>query len=177
MKLLFALLIVAALTEAIGVFYLFQKKSTIPLFFVYTLAEGFFLVPMYYFKGETRLFKLSVLFGFLCFLILLVFKLIFQWTNEVLNTVIALQVLLYSSVMLYRMQNQSNKKDLLASAFFWINLGFFMYYGSSMFFLMFENKVRYAPSYIRSFITSTHMIINTCCNLLLSFGLCKIKRN
>jgi hypothetical protein len=176
MRFLFALLCAAALVEALGVWCVFQKKSTIPLFFAYTLAEGFFLLPLYYFKAENKAFKFSVSFGFACFVTVTVFKLLLNWSNEILNTVIALQVLCFSAVVLYRMQRSPDKKNQLRSSFFWINLGFFVYYGGSLFFLMFENSVRYAPDFLRNSITALHMIINISYNVLLSIGLCKISR-
>lgn len=176
MTLLFALLFVAVLMEVLGVWYINQKKSTVPLFFAYTLAEGFFLLPLYYFKAENKAFRFSVLLGFVCFVTVMVFKLLLNWSNEVLNTVIALQVLCFSAIVLYRMQSGPDKKDQLRSSFFWINLGFFVYYGGSLFFLMFENSVRYAPDFLRNFITSLHMIINIGYNSLLSIGLWKITR-
>jgi hypothetical protein len=176
MKLLFALLCFAAVLEVLGIFYLHQKKSSVPLFFIYTLAEGFFLVPMYYLKGETKAFRRSVVFGFSCFMVLTVFKLIYQWSNEVLNTVIALQVLFYSAVVLYRMQSGVGKKETMATSFFWINLSIFLYYGGCLFFLMFENTVRYAPEFLRHFIMVVHMLINITYNLLLCIGLWKVSR-
>lgn len=176
MKFLFVLLCVAAISDILGVFCFLYKISDIPLYLAYTAAEGFCLLPIYYIKAETKVIKTLVLFGFACFLCLFTLTLLLQWPNEILNTCVAVQLLLYSAITLYRFQGRVNAPDVQAESFFWINLGFFVYYGCSLFFLMFENKARYAPELMRVIISGTHMVINISYNLLLGFGLCKINR-
>jgi hypothetical protein len=100
---------------------------------------------------------------------------VFKFTHEYLNGAEGILMLCFSGYYYYQLQSETQDENISANAFFWINSGVFLYFGTSFFVLLFENNLRYQEEFIRILSWSIHHTSNIAHNILFSFGIWKIK--
>jgi hypothetical protein len=176
LKTLFLLVIIALITEIVCYLHFLKASSTIPIFFIYTIFEGFILLFFYSIVFESSISKSFIKISIVCYLILAALSFILNWSHEILNASEGFLLLLLSSMCFYNMLNLEKVFQPISSNYlFWINSGIFLYFGINLFLLLFENTIRNSNPFIRNFSWSIHLFINIVFNSLLAIGFWKKK--
>lgn len=165
MLLLTVFLILSALVESIGAYFLIIKKSSFYYSYIYVLLQFFIISFMYNFliKDEKleKLFSLFFLIYFLLWSLVFFNEAMFPYLIIIGNVLISIYILMYLRVLLLSNEILNYKKQLP----FWVSVGFLVFYLASIpFFSMhkyFENRSIY-------YVINILVILM---NLIISFGL------
>ncbi len=121
----------------------FLKKSSLPMFHIYTIIEFIFLSYYFYFLTERKYFKKIILFLIPVFLgIVILIKMFFEPITKIDSYTLTIEcifLLIFSSIYLteYLSENLIIK---LSDYRFLLTIGFMIYYGGNLFVFALSNE-------------------------------------
>lgn len=174
---LLAYLVASLLTEVLFIYLSWRRLSTKPVEYTFCLLE-FVLISMIFYRvyffasGKRRIFiylNIAIL-GFFVLDLLHVIKLfnpLYMAAFTVVSVVIFLNI--------YKLM-PSNTSKITDFYFFWINSGFFYFFGSSLALFTFRDFILNAGPLLSKKIWMIHLFNNIVFYLLLSYGIWKARQ-
>lgn len=176
LRALFVYLLISVLTEVVAYYCGLYFKSNYWVFHIFTMIEGPLIFYIYYREFNQK--KASYIFlG--CTLIVLTLGLIqfsFNASNNMVSSVEALLISGCALAWFYKVFVDMTIPKLTNYYFFWLNSGFLIYFLGPFFISIFEGTIRESDNAVLNFLWIIHVAINVLFNVLLTIGICKIKR-
>ena len=158
-----------------------QHKTNYLIRSIYTLLECTCLAFIYYHKFESYKIKNIIKGFYFCFVVLFIYFCfqiggITQYDNG-MSVFEAFFFLIIGQTFIYYLFKNMNLEKLKDDSFFWINSAIIIYFSSNIvlfFFYSYIVKFEISKFY---FLNSLHLLSNITFNIMLTYGICKVKAN
>ena len=177
---LLAYIILCGLADLLSYISLDHEIYILEILNVFTILEGLLLFYLYEKALNNRTITILIRISVGIFLIVAITRFVFQnkfsKEDDVVSTLASAFIGLFAAVCLYRQLVDPSIKKLERYYFFWINLAFLLYFGTS-FLLFFNNDfIANSSQQTAQIIWSIHQFLNLTGNILISYGLWQAKQ-
>ena len=176
LKALFLYIIVCVLAEIAAYIVVKLHFNTYLVFHVFTMLEGPIIFYIYY--KELNFKRNNFVFLFAGIIVLFSGCLQFSdnSSNDITSSIEAILISVFAIVWFFKVFVDMTIPKLTDYYFFWINSGFLIYFLGPFFISIFESTIRESEAPILNALWIIHVAISLLFNIILTIGICKIKR-
>ncbi|MDP2388145.1 MAG: hypothetical protein Q8M29_17355 [Bacteroidota bacterium] len=177
LKALFIYLVVCLVTEISGEACIYLEQDNYAIYNTFTLIETILVFYIYY--KEFNLTKYNYLFLIVPLAILIYGGMRFSLvrSNNLTSSIEAISLSICALLYFYKVFVDMTIPKLTSYYFFWINSAFLLYFLSPFFISLFENIIRNSHSPVLNYLWVIYLFITVLFNIVVTVGICKIKRN
>ncbi len=180
LKALFAYVIISIVTEISGICFLNQPHINLPVYYLFTVIETILIIFLFIKEVNEQKYRYFFKIELIVFLIFSISFLIcyksFNRADDFLRPFEFVLILINSLIFFYKTFINLNIKNLLEYYFFWLNSAFLIYFGSSFILFLLLPYILTENSHYLNILGVFHLVMSIIYNILLSFGIWKIKR-
>lgn len=180
LKALFIYVCSSIISELLGLLSLEFPQLGIPISYSFALLEFSIIAYLFFYEFEKTSIK-----KYIQYLIIIFFTISFgiwcisqklELAEEVTSPLEFALIIILSITYFYKIFIELSIPHLTNHPFFWFNSAFLLYFGTNFLIFLFHNYVQVSSKNVISLMGCLHLLMCIIYNIMLSIGICKVKR-